>query len=68
MDHVLLKRGGKDSNMIPPEAMKSREDLKRYLDAAEFGKMTKGFTVDHSELDLTKRVSGQVAALSHVLP
>lgn len=33
-------------NMFPPEAMRSREDLKQYLDTAEFGKMTKGFTVD----------------------
>jgi len=33
-------------NMFPSEAMRSREDLKKYLDAAEFGKMTKGFTVD----------------------
>jgi hypothetical protein len=33
-------------NMFPPEAMNSRENLKRYLDTVEFGKMTKGFTVD----------------------
>lgn len=32
-------------NMFPPEAMNSRENLKQYLDVAEFGKMVKGFTV-----------------------
>lgn len=33
-------------NMFTPEAMKSKEDLKQYLDTVEFGKMTNGFTVD----------------------
>ena len=33
-------------NMLPPEAMNSKEDLKHYLDALEFGKITKWFAVD----------------------